>query len=147
MKISPSVGLKYREALGTISQVQTRSARFCRCTKRAAKSLRSKRLISQRCKVVFQLVVFGFHRDGKLQGWKHSTVQKGCEIISQQKGDFAALCKILPSAWSDRLAMAVTPSFQLQIAHCLNHWIVNFLSFETTYSMNKLDFRKCSKSG
>ncbi|RVW30319.1 hypothetical protein CK203_053969 [Vitis vinifera] len=64
-------------------------------------------LISQRCEVVFQLMVFGFQRDGKLQGEIHSTVQKGCEIISQQKGDFVALCKILPSAWSDRLAMAI----------------------------------------
>nr|CAN66881.1 hypothetical protein VITISV_009134 [Vitis vinifera] len=78
---------------------------------------------------------------------KHSTVQKGCEIILQQKGDFAALRKILPSAWSDQLAMAVTPSFQLQIVPRLKHWIVEFLSFETTYSMHKLDFRKCSKSG
>ena len=147
MKISPSVGLKYREALGTISQMKTRFARFRRCTQRAAKLLRSKRLISQHCEVVFQLVVFGFHRDGKLQGEIHNTVQKGCEIISQQKGDFAALCKILPSTWSDRLAMVVTPSFQLQIVHRLKHWIVDFLSFEMTYSMHKLDFRKCSKSG
>ena len=74
-------------------------------------------------------------------------MQKGCEIISQQKGDFVALCKILPSTWSDRLAMAVTPSFQLQIAYRLKHWIIDFLSFETSYSMDKLDFRKCSKSG
>ena len=55
-------------------------------------------------------------------------------------------CKILPSAWSDRLPMAVTPSFQLQIAQHLKNWIVDFLSFETTYSMHKLDFIKCSKS-
>ena len=31
--------------------------------------------------------------------------------------------------------------------HRLKHWIADFLSFETIYSMNKLDFRKCSKSG
>ena len=126
------------------------SARFRRGTKRATKSLRSKRLISQRCEVVFRLVVFGFQRVtyiGKLQKEFHSTVQKGCEIISQQKGDFAALCKILPSAWSDLLAMAVTPSFQLRIAYRLKHWIVDFLRFKTTYSIYKLDFRKCSKSG
>nr|CAN76510.1 hypothetical protein VITISV_016888 [Vitis vinifera] len=96
-----------------IEGVQMRSVRFRRCTKRAAKSLRSKMLISQRCEVVFQLAVFGFQCDGKLQGEIHNTVQKGCEIISQQKDDFASLCKILPSAWSDQLAMAVTPSFQL----------------------------------
>nr|CAN81850.1 hypothetical protein VITISV_004005 [Vitis vinifera] len=126
------------------------SARFRRGTKRAAKSLRSKRLISQCCEVVFQLVVFGFQRVtyiGKLQEEFHSTVPNGCEIISQQKGDFATLCKILPSAWSDRLAMAVTPSFQLRIVHRLKHWIVNFLSFETTYRMHELDFINCSKSG
>nr|CAN69321.1 hypothetical protein VITISV_035440 [Vitis vinifera] len=73
--------------------------------------------------------------------------KNGCEIISQQNGDFATLCKILPSAWSDRLAMDVTPSFQLRIAHHLKHWIVDFLIFETTYSMHKLNFRKCYKSG
>ena len=52
-----------------------------------------------------------------------------------------------PSAWSDLLPMAVTPLFQLRIAYCLKHWIVDFLIFEMTYSMYKLDFRKCSKSG
>ena len=124
-----------------------RSARFRRCTKGAAKSLRSKRLISQRCEVVLQLAVFGFQRDGKIQGKIHSTVQKGCKIISQQKGDFVALCKILPSVWSDRLAMAVISSFQLRIVHRLKHWIIDFLGFETTYSMHKLDFKKYSKSG
>ena len=31
--------------------------------------------------------------------------------------------------------------------HRLKHWIFNFLSFETKYSMHKLYFRKCSKSG
>ena len=56
-------------------------------------------------------------------------------------------CKNLPSAWSDLLAMAVTPSFQLRIAHRLKHWIVDFLSLERTYSMHKLNSRKCSKSG
>ena len=95
-KISKSVGHKYREALRTISQVKTRSTRFRRRTKRAAKSFRSKRLISQRCEVGFQLAMFGFQRVayiGKLQEEFHSTVQNGCEIISQQKADFAAVQK------------------------------------------------------
>nr|CAN64114.1 hypothetical protein VITISV_008524 [Vitis vinifera] len=56
-------------------------------------------------------------------------------------------CKILPSAWSDRLPMAVTPSFQLRIVYCLKHWIVEFLSFEMTYSLHKLDSKKCPKIG
>ena len=68
------------------------------------------------------------------------------DSISQPKADFAAVWN-LPSAWSDRFPMAVTPSFQLRIVHCLKHWIVDFLSFETTYSMHKLNSRKCSKSG
>ena len=55
-------------------------------------------------------------------------------------------CKILPSTWSDRLPMTVTPSFQLRIMNRLKHWIFDFLSFETTYNMSKLDSRKCSKS-
>ena len=42
--------------------------------------------------------------------------------------------------------MAVTPSFQLQIVHCLKHWILNFLSFEMIYSIYKMDFGKYSKS-
>ena len=71
--------------------------------------------------------------------------QDGCEI-SQPKADFAAL-QNWPSAWSDLLPMALTPSFQLRIAHRLKHWIFDFLSFESTYRMHKLDFRKCSKSG
>ena len=64
----------------------------------------------------------------------------------QLKADFAAVQKF-PSTWSDLLAMAVTPSFQLRIAHRLKHWIVDFLSFETTYRIHKLNSRKCSKSG
>ena len=60
---------------------------------------------------------------------------------------FSQPCKNLPSAWSDLLAMAVTPSFQLQIMHRSKHWIANFLRFKTTYRMHKLNSRKCSKSG
>ena len=76
---------------------------------------------------------------GKLQENTPCTVQNGCEMISQP-------CKIIPLTWSDLLAIAVNPSFQLRIAHHLNHWIVDFLSFETTYSIHKLDSSKCSKS-
>ena len=72
--------------------------------------------------------------------------QDGCEIISQPKADFAAL-RNWPSTWSDLLPMALTSSFQLRFANHLKRWIVDFLIFETTYSMYKLDFRKCSKSG
>ena len=66
--------------------------------------------------------------------------------FSQPKADFAAV-QTFPSDWSDLLAMTVTPSFQLRITHRLKHWIFDFLSFEMTYSMHKLDVRKCSKSG
>ena len=66
--------------------------------------------------------------------------------FSQPKADFSTV-QNFPSAWSDRLPMAITPSFQLRIMHCLKHWIIDFLSFETTYRMHKLNSRKCSKSG
>nr|CAN75415.1 hypothetical protein VITISV_003066 [Vitis vinifera] len=85
---------KYREALGTISQVKMMSARFRRGTKRARKSLRSKRLISQCCEVVFQLVVFGFHRNGKLQGGITALYKKAAKssrnkrVISQRCAKF-----------------------------------------------------------
>ena len=74
------------------------------------------------------------------------THKKGCEIASQQKADFAVLRSWL-LACGVRLPTAVTPSFQLRIVHRLKHWISDFLRFETTYSMHKLDFSKCSKSG
>nr|CAN82871.1 hypothetical protein VITISV_019903 [Vitis vinifera] len=126
------------------------SARFRRHSRRAAKSLRSKKLFSQGYEVGFHLEVPSFQLAayiGLLQEEIHHTVQKGCEITSQQKGDFATLCKMLPSAWSDWLAMAVTSLFQLRIEHRLKHWIVDFLSFEMVYNMYQLDSIKCSKSG
>ena len=63
--------------------------------------------------------------------------------FSHPKADFAVVHhSAFTLEWS-----YVSPSFQLWITHHFNHWIVDFLSFETTYSMHKLDFRKCSKSG
>ncbi|RVW58957.1 Transposon Tf2-12 polyprotein [Vitis vinifera] len=87
--------------------------------KRAAKSFRNNKLNSQGCEVGFHLEVLSFLLTvyvGQLQKEIHHTVQKGCGITLQQKGDFAALCKMLPSAWSDWLAMAAISSFQLRIA-------------------------------
>ena len=89
----------------------------------------------------------------KLQEKFRCTVQNGCEIFTAKGQHFRSPrlisqpCKNLPSTWSDLLAMVGTPSFQLWIAHCLKHWIVDFLSFKTTYSMHKLNSSKCSKSG
>ena len=82
---------------------------------------------------------------GKLQE-NFVAVQEGYEISQHEGHHFTAL-QNWPSAWSDRLPMVVTPSFELRIMHCLKHWIDNFLSFETKYSMHKLSSRKCSKSG
>nr|CAN79486.1 hypothetical protein VITISV_040445 [Vitis vinifera] len=96
---------KYREALGIISQVQTRSARFRRGTKRAAKSLRSKRLISQRREVVFQLVVFGFQRDRKLQGGNTALYKKAAKssrnkrVISQRCAKFFLQLGVIGLQW------------------------------------------------
>ncbi|RVW20584.1 Retrovirus-related Pol polyprotein from transposon RE1 [Vitis vinifera] len=81
------------------------------------------------------LASFSRHKSHR-QKEKHLTVQKCCEITSQQKGDFTTLCKMLPSARSDWLVMAATSSFQLRIAHRLKHWIVDFLSFEMALLRN-----------
>nr|CAN84017.1 hypothetical protein VITISV_036610 [Vitis vinifera] len=62
-----------------------------------------------------------------------TTLYKKAAKFSQQKADSATLWKMLPSAWSDWLAMAATSSFQLQIAHRLKHWILDFLSFEMPF--------------
>ena len=51
-----------------------------------------------------------------------------------------------PSAWCDRLPMALTSSFQLRFMHHLKRWIDDFTSFETTYSMHQMGSIKCSKS-
>ena len=90
---------------------------------------------------------------GKLQENTHALCKMAAKISQQIGQDFRSKrlisqpCKNLPLTWSDFLVMAVTPSFQLQIVHCLKHWIVDFLSFETTYRMHKLNSIKCSKSG
>nr|CAN67104.1 hypothetical protein VITISV_022941 [Vitis vinifera] len=82
---------------------------------------------------------------GKLQEKFHSKraakFRSKRTTFSQPKADFAAV-QNFPSAWSDRLPMAITPSFQLRIIHRLKHWIVDFLSLETTYNLHKLNSRK-----
>ncbi|RVW29070.1 hypothetical protein CK203_091604 [Vitis vinifera] len=122
-------------ALGTFPD--NLSSKELETPKRAAKLFRNTELSSQGCEVGFHLEV----PSSLLAAWfvnrqkeKHLTVQKCCEITSQQKGDFATLCKMLPSARSDWLVMAATSSFQLRIAHRLKHWIVDFLSFEMIHS-------------
>ena len=49
------------------------------------------------------------------------------------------------STWCGCFQMAITSSFQLRFTHCLKHWTSNFPSFETTYSMHKMDSKKCLK--
>ena len=71
--------------------------------------------------------------------------------ISQEKVDFAAstlwfrsLWNCL-STWCDCLSMAITSSFQLWFAHRLKRWTPEFPRFKMTYSMYKINSRKCSK--
>ena len=88
---------------------------------------------------------------GKLQENTRALCKMAAKFSQQRDNIFAAQgwfrsrAKI-PSTWSDLLAMAVTPSFQLRIMHRLKHWILDFLIFEMVYSMYKIDFGKCSKS-
>ena len=74
------------------------------------------------------------------------------DTILQPKADFAALLLwfrsqglISHSAWCDLILMAITSSFELRFIHRLKCWIPDFPSFETTYSMNEMNSRKCSK--
>ena len=65
------------------------SGSFRRTPVHCAKWLRnsiSKRLISQRCEVVFQLVVFDFQRDGKLQGGNTTLYKKAMKNHLATKG-------------------------------------------------------------
>ena len=55
-------------------------------------------------------------------------------------------CANFAQAYSSCLPKAISSSFQLQIIHSLKRWILDFLSFEMVYSMQKMDFEKCSKS-
>ena len=79
-------------------------------------------------------------------------VQDDCKISQPEGHHFAAILlwfrslRNWPSTSCDRIPMALTSSFKLRIVHHLKHWISDFLSFETTYSMHKLSSRKCSKS-
>ncbi|KAL6333944.1 hypothetical protein AAG906_039359 [Vitis piasezkii] len=81
------------------------------------------------------------HISGNFRRKSTTLYKKAAKSLRNKRVISQHFCKMLPSAWSDRLAMAVTPSFQLRIANRLKHWIVDFLSFETTYSMHQLDFR------
>ena len=56
-------------------------------------------------------------------------------------------CDISAHDLHNHLQMAITSSFQIQIEHRLKLWTPDFPSFETTYGMHEMDFRKCSKSG
>nr|CAN76323.1 hypothetical protein VITISV_037363 [Vitis vinifera] len=59
---------------------------------------------------------------------------------SRSKRLISQPCKNLPSAWSDQLPMALTPSFQLRIAHRLKRWILDFLSFEMMKDLGKTQY-------
>ena len=67
--------------------------------------------------------------------WKHSEGFRRC----------TRWLRNWPSAWCDRVPMALTSSFQLRFMHYLKCWISAFLSFEMTYSMHEMHSSKCSK--
>ena len=55
-------------------------------------------------------------------------------------------CANFEQTWRSCLPKAISSSFQLQIVHGFKRWILDFLIFEMVYSMQKMDFEKCSKS-
>ena len=89
---------------GPLRRWQVRSAKFRRCTRRAAKFLHSILLIQHLCKVDFHLVVFGFHRGMKLQGKSIALSKSVAKYLATKNGDFAALFLSLPSFSLEQLS-------------------------------------------
>ena len=83
---------------------------------------------------------------GRLQENTTAIRTRGLRNFAAKRTTFRSCANFL-STWIDWLPMDVTPSFQLWIMHHLKHWIFDFLIFEMTYIMHKLNSRKCSKSG
>ena len=110
-----------------------------------------------------------FSRIGLLQGEErklHQKIQKKISKVESAKTEenshhawvmriLKVLCefRITPcvvrnfrTTWSSWLPKAISSSFQLQIVYGLKRWILDFQTFEMVYSMQKMDFGKCSKS-
>ena len=68
-------------------------------------------------------LVWSRQKQGKIR-----TMQGGVRILK-------VLCEHFAHPWSSCLPKAISSSFQLQIVHGLKRWILDFLSFETVYSM------------
>ena len=67
-------------------------------------------------------------------------ISQACKMVAK----FRSL-RNWPSAWCDRLPMALTSSFQLRFVHHLKCWIADLPIFETTYSMHEMSSKNCSK--
>ena len=85
---------------------------------------------------------------GCTNGVRVSHTVRTAEGVCEFRTPFTRLrgCASFAQAWSSFLPKAISSSFQLQIVHGLKRWILDFLSFEMVYSMQKMDFGKCSKS-
>ena len=66
-------------------------------------------------------------------------------VVSQLRNTVRNFRSSIRSALCSCLQIVITSSFQLQLMYRLKHWTPNFLSFETTYGMHEMDFRKYSK--
>ena len=63
------------------------------------------------------------------------------KIILNSSCQFQTQYSSLPSL----LQVHITSLFQFQFVHHLKHWTLDFPSFETIYSLPKIDLEKCSK--
>ena len=104
--------------------------------KRAAQYFRNNKLNSQGCEVGFRLEVPSILLavyDGQLQKEIHHTVQKGCGITSQQKGDFAAflsVCEISQTPFSLAKWFLEHPDI------CYRHLEIFYIRFLLSKSQN-----------
>ena len=100
--------------------------------------------ISQCELLMMRSAIFSHHELIHLAKWQNFAPwrKSPCEIFAMWNSP----CEIGHLAWCSCLPKAISSSFQLQIIHGLKRWILDFLSFQMVYSMQKMDFGKCSKS-
>ncbi|RVX01237.1 Disease resistance-like protein DSC2 [Vitis vinifera] len=103
---------------------------FRRHPKRVAKLFRKTKLSSPGCKVGFHLEFLASSRGMVRASSEGETplLYKSAAKFSQQKADSHTFRVT-------GFVMAATSSFQLQIAHRLKNWIVDFLSFEMVHQL------------
>ena len=84
-------------------------------------------------------------RSCEMRGWSCEMALVCQGVVSQLRNTVRNFRSSIRSTLCSCLQIVITSSFQLQLMSCLKHWTPNFLSFEMTYGMHEMDFKKYSK--